>query len=212
MNIQPKMRRGDLRQALLDYAMEEAIAGDIETMSLRKAARDLGVSSGAVYRHFADKDSLLAEIVVMGFFEMRDKYCAIRPADSPAQSPKQVVDRARDLVSYYIRFAIKKPAQWRMMFGRVGVCCREKMMAERPEELAYSSLDVVKENLTDLYRLGAIDHEPSMEDVRYIWSAVHGAADLAQSGIRFDHEHIDQIVEDTVKRNFLSVGFDMSKV
>ena len=57
-----KLKRGDLRDALVDYTLDVARDGHIETMSLRKAARDLGVSSGAVYRHFADKGALLAAV------------------------------------------------------------------------------------------------------------------------------------------------------
>lgn len=52
---------GDLREALIDAAMREAVAGP-ERVSLRGIARALGVSQSAAYRHFDDRDHLLIAV------------------------------------------------------------------------------------------------------------------------------------------------------
>ena len=209
MNIQLKLRRGDLRQALLDYAMQAAATGDIETMSLRQAARDLGVSSGAVYRHFPDKDSLLTQTVFIGHQTLSEGFRTIRPADQPAQSIQQVIDRAYAITELYMNFALERPALWRMMFGRIGVLCRETILEQHPEEKEYTPLDVVQQNFCDLHRLGAIPTEPTIGDIRFTWSAVHGAADLAQSGIRYDADDIAGIIDQTVRLNCRAIGFEL---
>ncbi|GHA57604.1 TetR family transcriptional regulator [Amylibacter ulvae] len=201
-----KLKRGDLKEALIDYAMDAALDGHVETMSLRKAARDLGVSSGAVYRHFPDKDSLLAEVAHLGFLELREIFLAIRPEGSPATDVKTAIERTHALVKAYISFAIAKPALWHMMFGRIGVLCRERMMKDS-EHMRYTPLDATGENLNDLYELGALDRKPNISDVRYIWSAVHGAADLAQSGARMDSDQLDAVINDTVVRNLRAVRY-----
>ncbi|MEM7062587.1 MAG: TetR family transcriptional regulator [Cyanobacteria bacterium P01_B01_bin.77] len=64
----PKVRsratyhHGDLRQALIDAALAIIVEDrDAANVSLREAARRVGVSQAAPYRHFADKDALLAK-------------------------------------------------------------------------------------------------------------------------------------------------------
>lgn len=204
-----KLKRGDLRDALVDYALQAAKDGHIEIMSLRQAARDLGVSSGAVYRHFADKDSLLSEIVKIAFFDLRERFISIRPEGAIAQTPEEAIARCRATVRTYITYAHENNALWHMMFGRVGMMCRDELMQD-PELKRYTPFDVGFELGRDLFRLGLIPREPDIADNRYIWSAIHGAADLAQSGARLDFEQLDQVIEDTVQRNMRMLGFDLA--
>ena len=201
-----KLKRGDLRNALIDYAEQATREGTIEHMSLRQAARDLGVSSGAVYRHFDDKDALLAEITLRGFIDLKEKFRTIRPEDAPGTSIEQVLHRSRELVRTYIQFAHDNPSLWHMMFGAIGVANRDRLMEDQ-DHRHYTPFDVTLENLRDLWRLGALDHEPNMDDVRYIWSATHGAADLAVSQNRLDFAELDSIAEQTSTRNARAMGY-----
>ncbi len=208
MGTVTKLKRGDLRDALIDYTLDAAKQGHIEVMSLRKAARDLGVSSGAVYRHFADKDSLLMEIANMSSMRLRAEFHAIRPENDPAKTVEQCVERGFAFVKTYIRFAHENPALWRMMFGRIGLLCRDENM-KNPELMRYTTFDAVIRNNMDLYRLGAITREPDMDDHRYMWSATHGAADLTQSRARLDSDSLDKVCEETAKRNFRALGLKL---
>ncbi|MCP5086692.1 MAG: TetR/AcrR family transcriptional regulator [Rhodobacteraceae bacterium] len=206
-----KLKRGDLRDALIDYALQATKDGHIEVMSLRQAARDLGVSSGAVYRHFADKDALFSEIVKIGFFDLRERFLAIRPEGDAAKTPEQAVERCFTLARTYIRFAHENTALWHMMFGRAGMQCRDELMQD-PELARYTPFDVSMEITRDLFRLGLLTDEPDLHDIRYMWSATHGAADLAQSGARMDFEQLDEICDETARRNLRSVGLDLEKM
>lgn len=205
MGTSLKLKRGDLRDALIDYTLDAAKQGHIEVMSLRKAARDLGVSSGAVYRHFADKDSLLMEIANMSSERLRTEFHAIRPEKDPARTVEQCIERGFDFVKAYVRFAHENPALWRMMFGRIGLMCRDENM-RNPDLMRYTTFDAVIQNNMDLYRLGAISREPNMDDHRYMWSATHGTADLTQSRARLDSDSLDKVCEETAKRNFRALG------
>lgn len=203
-----KLKRGDLRDALVEYALQATRDGHIEVMSLRQAARDLGVSSGAVYRHFADKDTLLAEIVKIGHCVLRGKFIAIRPEGAIAKTPQQAIDRCHDFVRTYITFAYENNALWHMMFGRIGMICREEMI-KNPDLARYTPFDIGMELCRDLHRNGLTTRQPDVADNRYIWSAIHGAADLAQSGARLDHTELDQIITDTFHRNMRAIGLDL---
>jgi AcrR family transcriptional regulator len=57
---------GNLRPALVETAVELARATGPEGVVLREVARQTGVSHNAAYRHFADRDELLAELVESG--------------------------------------------------------------------------------------------------------------------------------------------------
>lgn len=204
MSLAVPLRRGDLRNALVAYARTETDAGRIDAMSLRAAARDLGVSSGAVYRHFADKDDLLKEVAFQGFIEMRQRYFEIRPEGDEAPTAEEAVRRTFRMGRTFVDFADENRTLWRMMFGRIGVMCRcDKVDAEL---MRYTVLDCTLENLRDLHRLGGIPDEPVIEDVRYMWSAIHGAADLTQSGIRLDTCSMTEVADQTTERSLRALG------
>ena len=57
---------GNLRAELLEAAINQLRNAEIEELSLRALARDLGVSQTAPYRHFADKGELLAAMAARG--------------------------------------------------------------------------------------------------------------------------------------------------
>ncbi|MEM6465649.1 MAG: TetR/AcrR family transcriptional regulator [Pseudomonadota bacterium] len=207
----PKTRRGDLRQALIDYALREAQAGHVETMSLRAAARDLGVSSGAVYRHFADKDDLLCAVVKIGNEHVRAFMFELRPRGAVAPDIQTGIARSFEMARFYIRYAHDNPTLWRMMFGRIGNAFRHES-AKDPEWVSYTPMDAVTQNMEDLHAMGAMESPPTIQDIRFLWSAIHGAADLAQSGARLDGEYLDFVADDTNRRALRAVGCRASDI
>ncbi|SHK09369.1 transcriptional regulator, TetR family [Roseomonas rosea] len=102
---------GDLRAALIAAAEELLDEGGDGALSLREAARRAGVSAPAAYRHFPDKDALLATIAARGFSAFGQ---ALREAASGApDAPLDAMGVA------YVDFALARPARFRLMFGPV---------------------------------------------------------------------------------------------
>ncbi|GAA2182285.1 TetR/AcrR family transcriptional regulator [Brooklawnia cerclae] len=99
---------GELRNALLTTAMQLLEAG--EPLSLREVARRTGVSPTAPYRHYADKDALESALATEGFRDLRARLVAASP--EPA-TPAALAD----LAVAYVRFALERPAMFRLMFG-----------------------------------------------------------------------------------------------
>src|SRR3954454_10694189 len=58
---------GDLRGALIEAALREAEQGGPEAISISALAKQLGVSQPAPYRHFADREALLAAVTAKAF-------------------------------------------------------------------------------------------------------------------------------------------------
>lgn len=99
---------GDLRAALLTTAMAMLERG--EPFSLRAVAREAGVSPSAPYRHFPDRDALESALAAQG---LRDLLVELTRDQQP---PTTVADLA-DVGVAYVRFALRRPALFRVMFG-----------------------------------------------------------------------------------------------
>jgi AcrR family transcriptional regulator len=101
---------GDLRAALV-HAARDIVEQDGEgQISVREVARRAGVSSAAPYRHFPDKDSLLAAVATHGYHELRERLEAAA-ADASADAVLAA------LASAYVAFAVEHPGVYRLMFG-----------------------------------------------------------------------------------------------
>ncbi len=104
---------GDLRTALVALALERVRKGGAESFSLREAARDAGVTSGAAYKHFADKDELLAAVAA-------EALTLLAQRSQKATSGLKGKDRLHASAMAYIDFAAAEPRLFRLAFSRFG--------------------------------------------------------------------------------------------
>jgi AcrR family transcriptional regulator len=157
---------GDLREALLVAALDILEEGvDPKALTLREAARRAGVSAMAPYRHFADKDALLAGVAMIGFKRLA---AALAEADSNPD-PREAL--LRQGVTY-VTFAGDNPALFRLMFGQAS--------PERSPEFAETAF-VSYKILAD--RVGSlVPPNRAGEWTLLCWSTVHGLAMLALDG------------------------------
>ena len=99
---------GDLRRALVSSALEFlSVAG----LSLRAVARRAKVSAMAPYRHFADKEALLAAAAEHGFRQLTIRFSA---AAAAAPDPGAALNA---LGVAYVVFACDEPSLFKLMFG-----------------------------------------------------------------------------------------------
>lgn len=101
---------GDLRAALVSAALQMLEESDVETVSLRAVARRAGVSAMAPYRHYPDKEALLAAVAQTGFDGLR---AALTLADSTSLAEEALLAQG----VAYVRYAMEKPVLFRLMFG-----------------------------------------------------------------------------------------------
>lgn len=102
---------GNLKQALLDKALDHLRLHGPEKISLRALARDVGVSQTAPYRHFEDKTALLAALATEGFKRLYNVSNFAINIDGTAADALQMSGKA------YIHFALDNPELYRLMFG-----------------------------------------------------------------------------------------------
>jgi len=162
---------GNLRAALIDTAVEQARAGGAAAVVLRDAARRTGVSHNAAYRHFADRDQLVAEVAVRGMHELEEAMRA-RMADVPAGEEPGVraLLRLRETGRAYVQFALAEP-------GLFTTACAAKGAPER--EGPYG---ILAEALDGLVETGVLPAERRPGAELACWAAVHGFAMLVLEG------------------------------
>ncbi len=116
---------GDLERALVDAALTAIADHGVERLTLRDLARRLGVSPGAPYRHFADKDALVRAVAA----EVASRYQAELVRAMSEASPDTLSQfRAAGIAA--VRFAVQHPAHFRVAYMH-GVDPTDGRVAER---------------------------------------------------------------------------------
>jgi AcrR family transcriptional regulator len=97
-----RYHHGDLRAALVDAAIALITERGVRGFSLAEASRRLGVSAAAPYRHFTDRDELLAAVAVRSL----QAFAAMVAAETDeAEEPPQ---RLAAMTRAYVRFAAEQ--------------------------------------------------------------------------------------------------------
>ena len=170
----------DLRTALLRAAGKRLEKQGITALSVREAARRVGVSHNAPYRHFADREALLAALAAQGF-EMLGQ--AMRG------------QTGRGMGEAYVRFALQYPQRFRLMFG--GQIALEKYPQLRAA--ASSAFDQLQAAFSG-YAV-----EPRVAAAA-AWSLVHGLSHLILDGHFAQRQADDEFVKQVLGAVRFAVG------
>lgn len=168
---------GDLHNALVRAAAGLAEQGGPDAVTIRAAAREVGVTPTATYRHFADRDELLQAARDECLDQMAARFVE-RIGYVPADLPPVQRAIAQFLASgrAYIEFALEEPGLFRTCF------CAEPEIDDglRPEDTApYQLLSGL---LDAMVEVGAMDAAERPRAEALCWSAVHGLAMLVLDG------------------------------
>lgn len=167
----PPYHHGNLAEHALKLALETLREQGDAAISLRALARQIGVSGPALYRHFRDRDSLLAELAVIGFNQLRDRMLA---DDHPQSLPAlQRIGQA------YIDFARAEPNLYRLMFGG---CVLPRGEHPALDQAGLEAFQVLEQTLARGQQAGELIDAPLAQLTASAWSLVHGFALLSIDG------------------------------
>jgi len=110
---------GDLRDALIHAALREAEQGGPEAISIKALAKELGVSQPAPYRHFADREALLAAVTAEAF---RQFSATLREAVAKPSKRSKLSRFAHATVD----FGLRRNGIYRLMFASRTMACAPK--------------------------------------------------------------------------------------
>ena len=161
---------GDLRAALLRAGESVLAETGIEGFSLRRVAREVGVSHSAPAHHFGDAQGLLAALATEGF----TRFLAAMRARQGAAGTQD----ARALLTAsglgYMDFALESPALFKLMFGseRLDFCDTAL------DNASTAAFDHLAQDIARLRGVSPYQDAAAMADVMAAWSMVHGFASL----------------------------------
>ena len=171
--------RGAVRDGLVAAGLELARTGGPDAVVLREATRMVGVVPNAAYRHFADRDELLAAVCAAAMRDLGDRMAArvaeVRGAHGDAAAARR---RLHAIGAAYLEFAREEPGLFATAFAL------PQQHAYRAAEGETDSLPLgqLRRALDELVDAGVLPRH-RREDIEYpIWSAVHGMATLAGEG------------------------------
>jgi len=166
---QTSMRKPEqnLKETLIRVSQEIIEQHGLNALTLRGAARASGVSHMAPYRHFDDKDALLAAVAEKGF---RNMALAMNQSTDGLETAKQ---RLRSIGVAYVWYAIHHPGLFRLMFS-AGISDRSRF-----DELA-SAANAAFAVCTDAVAncQPGISTEALQQRALAVWSLVHGLSNL----------------------------------
>jgi AcrR family transcriptional regulator len=165
---------GNLKEALvraaLDLIAEKGPAG----FTFADAARSAGVSPAAPYRHFRDREALLADVARRGFEEFTAALSKAWADGSP--DTMAAFDR---LGRAYLAFAKAEPAYYSAMF-EAGVALDVDPQLREVSERAFAVLRAAAEKLVAQIPSGS--RPPALMVALHVWSMTHGIASLFSRG------------------------------
>jgi AcrR family transcriptional regulator len=199
----PTYHHGDLRNSLIRAALALVAERGVEGFSLREAARTVGVSASACYRHFADREELLAAVAHEGLDTLAEE---MRIAATAHEGPgaRNAVSRFWDYSAAYLHFALAHPAHFRVMHAvPKSEHSREMMLPRSPALLAQAAMEA-------LVAAGVVAPDAAGRALLACWTSIHGLAQLAVAGqLPLDDELTLEAALDAVMRTaMLGAGAD----
>ncbi|MFI6362446.1 TetR/AcrR family transcriptional regulator [Nocardia sp. NPDC050630] len=164
---------GALRDTLLAACLRLIETEGLGAVSLRRVAREAGVSTGAPYHHFADRSALLAALSTQGFRQLGSDLADARAA---ADSPLQALTA---LAETYVRFSQENPGYFRLMF-RPELSQPDKHPDARVAGDA--AFDVLADTIGDAVADGLLPADKADTLAVMWWSLAHGMASLWLDG------------------------------
>ncbi|MDN6900678.1 TetR/AcrR family transcriptional regulator [Oenococcus sicerae] len=140
----------------------------IDSVNMRDLGTEIGLSRGAVYRHFKNKDDLLVTIAVQSFAELSTRLSKLIPGNSQAQ--------LINLLNDYYRFGTEHPSIYDLMLKRKWTTAEYRDL--RP--VAMRPLEILREFI------------PNTIDSAIVFSFIHGLIELTNS----DHVEAEKGLDD----------------
>jgi AcrR family transcriptional regulator len=173
--------RGAVRDGLVAAGLELARTGGPDAVVLREATRMVGVVPNAAYRHFADRDELLAAVCAAAMNELAERMAAaVARVRGRYGDPGAARRRLNAIGTAYLGFARQEPGWFATAFA-----LPQRHDYDAPEDGSgpdRSPLGQLRAVLDELVDAGMLARQ-RRDGIEYpIWSTVHGLAVLTTQG------------------------------
>ena len=165
-----RYHHGNLREALIEAALALIAERGLAGFALAELARAVGVSTGAPYRHFRDRDSVIAEVARRGFDDLKANL--ERASELSGAGPVRVLERCAQA---HLAFASRKPAMYSAMFEPTFPAGAHPDLS-MARDAAFAVIRQCAQAACD--RSLAPGRPPPLMVALHVWSLTHGIAGL----------------------------------
>jgi AcrR family transcriptional regulator len=165
---------GNLREALIEAALDLIAKKGPAGFTFADAARSAGVSSAAPYRHFRDRDALIADVARRGF-----ELFAAHLDRAWNDSRPEPLTAYENVGRAYLAFAADEPAYYSAMF-EAGLSFDDDPALRQAADRSFAVLRRASETLCA--RLPSEKRPPSLMMSLHVWALSHGIASLFARG------------------------------
>jgi len=168
-----KYHHGNLKDVLLKAAFRLVAKSGLDQFTLREVARRAGVSHNAPYRHFRDKDDLVAALAAEAFRQLTKRLREEMTAGATAE------DRLRTAARAYLHYGLDNPTRIQVMF-------HASFDRQNYPEYVAAYRDALEVVMELVQACGARTDAEAETAGELIWASVHGIMELGLSG-RLQH-------------------------
>ncbi|XVQ14283.1 TetR/AcrR family transcriptional regulator [Spirillospora sp. CA-255316] len=158
------------RDLLIAAAADLLDAGGPEAVTLREVGNRVGVSHNAPYKHFANKEALLAAVAAEELTRMGEALAALRKGDLPEN------EVLRAALREYVAWALAHPARFQLVFGVWSAPFEDLVAAVQ------SSRSTLLTIVEAAQRAGELPPGDTERMMSLLQAVIHGAIDLTVAG------------------------------
>jgi len=164
----------DLREQILARACDLYLRTGLDGFSMRKLAREVGVTAPALYRHYDGREAVLADVI-------REAYKAFMSYIYRALEAPTPLDRLRRSGDGYLDFALRQPRLYQIMFSGP-----ERLAMERlPEDIEAMGCAIHQfwiDRVNECMRAGILQEGDPLQVSLTMWAHSHGMVQLFHQG------------------------------
>lgn len=171
------------------------LEGGVSGVSMRRIAREVGISATAIYRHYEDKDALFAAVVDEGFKLFGSYLRRAMEEENPSE-------RFRKVGKGYLDFALENPAYYNLLF----VAPQVWQSSDLPEHVRLRGQSTFQFLVDRSQEIGVLDPE-SNDAPLTIWALTHGLVSLYLVGkLDVSEGEFRELFSNSINSLFVGIG------
>jgi AcrR family transcriptional regulator len=185
----------ETRQQILSEARELFLKKGLSGVSMRAVADGVGVSATALYRHFNDKDALLASLLGEAFGTFGSYLGRCLGGRTP-------LERFRICGQEYIHFALDHPRDYELMFSTNCTDLGLKQVNTEVNERAQPTFEILVDRVRECMEAGVFVQRDVRQIALYTWATLHGPIGLWLQG------HLKAAIDEPALRQHMELTLD----
>lgn len=194
----------DTKKRIIESARDIYLAEGLHSLSMRKVAKQAGLSTMATYRHFENKNDLISHVIMEGFRIFQTYFYKALEGKTPAE---RLVLSAE---SYY-QFAVENPKYYEVMFMSIAHVT-DVPPSEQAQDLVRASVQFLYDRIAECIEAGFIDGPASKRQVLHLWSHSHGLISLYLSGHLDSQTPFKKLYQESMAIMLKGMGFRKEKL